>query len=88
MMLNNKLKLFWSRLKHNHLLLMVLCCLVLIGLVAGFFYLFGGGGTGWVWLIVLLCLPLHIWMMRSHGHDGCGDDKDSEPASKKLDGGK
>ncbi len=69
-MSNNKLEILWSRLKHNHLLLMALCCLVPVGLVAGWLYLFKGSEGSWVWLILLLCPLMHVWMMRNNDERG------------------
>ena len=73
--MGNKLVLLWHRLKHDHLLLMALCCLVPIGLLASWLYLFRGGGDYWGWLILGLCLLFHLWMMRSHSHE----DHDRNP---------
>lgn len=58
-------KRIWQRIKKNHSLLMVLCCLAPIVLIIGFLFLFKGSNY-WVWLIILLCPLMHIWMMKGH----------------------
>ncbi len=62
----NMTKTIWQKIKQNRLLLIVLCCLVPIVLIIGFLSLFNEGSTYWIWLVILLCPILHIWMMRGH----------------------
>jgi len=64
------LKKFWQNIKQNHLLLMILCCLIPIVLIIGFFSLFKGNSDCWIWLIILLCPLMHFWLMRGHGEKG------------------
>ena len=57
-----------SKLKQNHLLLMILCCLILIALIISFLVFFKESNY-LIWLVFLLCLLMHIFMMRGHKHD-------------------
>lgn len=59
----------WQEVKKNHLLLMVLCCAIPIILIIGFIFLFETNINFWIWLIILLCPLLHIWMMKGHKHN-------------------
>ncbi len=61
------LKTIWQKIKQNHLLMMVVCCVVPIVLVIGLFSLFKVGNY-WIWLIILLCPLMHFFMMKGHGH--------------------
>lgn len=72
------LKTIWQKIKQNHLLMMVLCCLIPIVLIIGFFSLFENSSNYWIWLIILLCLLMHIFMMRKHGHDNSCKHKTSD----------
>lgn len=72
------LKGFWQKIKQNHLLMMVACCLIPIALVVVFVSLFGSGSDSWFWLIILFCPLMHLLMMRGHkGHNSCEHKKDS-----------
>lgn len=44
---------------------MVLCCIAPLILIIGFLAFFKGSSY-WVWLIILLCPLLHIFIMRGH----------------------
>jgi len=69
----NMLKIFWQKIKQNHLLMMALCCLIPIILIIGLLSLFEGSSKYWTWLIILLCPLMHIFMMRGHKNDdSCG----------------
>lgn len=63
------LKTLWSRVRQNHLLVVVLCCVVPIVLIVGFLALFKGSSDYWIWLIILLCPLIHLFMMRGHKHE-------------------
>ena len=63
------LKRLCQKIKQNHLLSMAICCLAPIVLIIGFLSLYKGGGNYWIWLIILLCPLLHIFMMRGHKHN-------------------
>ncbi len=73
--MQNLIKKTWQKIKRNHLLLMVICCLIPIILIISFLPLLKGIGDYWIWLIFLLCPLLHIFMMRGHKHDNSGKHK-------------
>jgi hypothetical protein len=60
----------------GHGLMMLLCCLVMVG---AFWFVggsAGGEGSTWTWLLFLLCPLMHIFMMKGHmGHKHDEDDK-------------
>lgn len=62
----------------NHGWLMFLSCLVMVG--ALWYLVASGAGGGWVWLTILLCPLMHIFMMRGHskqeGSNPEGKDED------------
>lgn len=63
------LKTLWSRVRQNHLLVVVLCCVVPIVLIVGFLALFKGSSDYWIWLIILLCPLIHLFMIKGHKHE-------------------
>ncbi|MEK6954399.1 MAG: DUF2933 domain-containing protein [Candidatus Micrarchaeota archaeon] len=65
--------LSWNSLKNNHMLLMVLCCLIPLVLIFGASY-FGLNLRNYSWLILLLCPLFMMWMMKDMhgGHAGHG----------------
>ena len=73
------LKKIWQNIKQNHLLLIILCCLIPIVLIIGFFSLFKGNSDCWIWLVFLLCPLMHIFMMKGHKHDeSCNHKMDNK----------
>lgn len=69
-------------MNRKHLLIMLACCLPVIGLLVA--YLLGAplGSSGFL-LIMLLCPLIHLFMMRGMGHDHEHAQKpDGEPADK------
>ena len=82
------MKTLFEKLKEDHALMMVVCCLVPIAVVyAGVIYL-GWSRNILLWGMLLLCPLSHILLMRGHGehgghdsghegHDG-GHDKDGK----------
>lgn len=72
-------KNIWQKLKQRHSLLMAICCLAPIILAVGFLSLYKSGGDYWLWLIILFCPLLHIFMMREgHKHDISKNEAASE----------
>lgn len=71
------LKNLWQKMKQNHLLMMVLCCLMPIVLIIGYSSLFKNS-SNYSWLIILLCPLMHIFMMRGHGQNNSCDHKTSK----------
>ena len=67
--------LSWNGIKNNHLLLMVLCCLIPLVLIFGATS-FGLNLRNYSWVILLLCPLSMMWMMKDmHGsHAGHGSD--------------
>lgn len=45
---------------------MAVCCLAPVILVISFISLYKGSSNYWVWLIILLCPLVHIFMMKGH----------------------
>ena len=48
---------------------MAICCLAPVILIIAFLSLYKGSSNYWIWLIILLCPLLHIFVMRGHKHD-------------------
>ncbi len=59
-----KLKDFYEKIKHNHGLMMLLCCGIPLLLLYGAVYFFGLSKSYLFWFIILLCPLMHFWMMR------------------------
>ncbi|MEK7653645.1 MAG: DUF2933 domain-containing protein, partial [Patescibacteria group bacterium] len=78
------IKTIWQKLKQNHLLLMILCCLAPLILIAGVILLFGADKNYWFWLIILLCPLLHILMMRGYKHGEAGGKESGQEPSKEA----
>ena len=72
----------WQKLKQNHLLLMVLCCLIPIILIAVFFSLFKNSGNYGFWLIILSMVFLHVLMMRGPKHGETGEKESGQEPSQ------
>ncbi|MBI4321421.1 MAG: DUF2933 domain-containing protein [Chloroflexi bacterium] len=69
-------------LKGNHALLMVICCVVPMALLAAIFVFDVPVGTVGLFLVMLACPLLHLFMMRGMGHGdqraGCHDKAPTE----------
>jgi len=65
-----------DKLKHNHALMMIVCCGVPLLLLIGAIYFFGISRSYLFWAVLLLCPLSHYFMMR-HMHDDKkpGEDK-------------
>lgn len=62
----------------HHMLFMILACLIPMLLLFGAFQFFNLKNTNYVWLIMLLCPLLHVFMMKDmhKNHSGdSGEDK-------------
>lgn len=60
-----------KNLRHNHGLMMLVCCGVPLVLLAVAVYFFGLDKSYLVWLIILLCPITHLFMMRdAHKESG------------------
>ncbi len=68
------IKSWWGKLKRNHLLLMVICCVIPLLLVAGAVYFLGWSKSYLFWTVLLLCPITHYFMMKNMH----GDKKDEE----------
>lgn len=61
-----------KKLKHNHALMMLVCCGVPLLLLLGAVYFFGLSRSYLFWFVLLLCPLMHYFMMK----DMRGDKKD------------
>jgi Flp pilus assembly protein TadB len=68
-----------NKIRHNHLLMMVVCCIIPLALLYIAVYSFGISRSYLYWLIILLCPLMHVWMMRDmHKKGSHKDNKRSE----------
>lgn len=68
-------------MKRKHLLIMLLCCLPVIGLLVA--YLLGAPlGSGGFLVFLLLCPLMHLFLMRGMGHDHDHAQKPTEETNK------
>lgn len=81
------LKEFFKRIKHNHGLMMVLCCLVPLLLLYGAVYFFGLSKSYLYWFAILLCPLMHFWMMKDMHKHGKGQDEGQNKEHDKEGGG-
>lgn len=75
----------------KHMILMLLCCLIPIGLMVGIRYLnIGGKGLGkFSSLFLLLCPLMHLFMMKGmmgHGKGSCHEETGQDSEDDKLEG--
>lgn len=59
-----------GKIKHNHVLMMVICCLIPLVLLFAAVKYFGLGGSYLFWAVLLLCLLSHYFMMKHMHKDG------------------
>ena len=64
-----KIKEFYEKIRHNHGLMMLVCCIAPLLILVGAVYLFGISKSYLYWFILLLCPLLHIWMMKDMHKD-------------------
>lgn len=55
---------WFDKLKHNHLLMMIVCCVVPLVLVLGAVNLFGLSRSYLLWFMILLCPLMHYFMRK------------------------
>ena len=53
---------------HNHMLLMLICCLVPLGIIYGGIYFFGWNNSMLTWSILIICPLAHLFLMKDHMH--------------------
>ena len=53
-----------QKIRHNHVLLMIICCIVPLALVFMLVYLFGFSRSYLFWVVLLLCPVMHYFMMK------------------------
>jgi beta-lactamase regulating signal transducer with metallopeptidase domain len=75
--IKNMIKTIWQKIKQNHWLMTVICCLAPLILIIGLLSLFKGRSDYWLWLMILLCPLMHIFMMRGHKHSESCNHQDS-----------
>ena len=70
------MKKWIEKLKHNHTLMMILCCGIPLLILLVAVYYFGLSKSYLFWVILILC-PLSHYFMMKHMHDNKkdGDDK-------------
>lgn len=63
---------WFNKLKKNHGLIMLVCCIVPLALVFAAVYFFGLSKSYLYWLVLLLCPITHYFMMKGmhKGHAG------------------
>ena len=74
-----KLKNLYEKIKHNHSLMMLLCCVIPLVLLYGGVYFFGLSNSYLYWSILLLCPVMHFWMMKNmhkKQHQNIGGEKE------------
>ena len=71
-------------LKHNHFLMMILCCALPLLLLLGAVYFFGLSKSYLYWFMLLLCPLMHFFMMK----DMHGRSKSKEKSEKSKNGEK
>ena len=70
----------WNKIKHNHLLMMIICCVVPIALILAAANIWGFGSRKIFWLFLILCPLMHYLMMKEfhkkdHKKDGPAQGK-------------
>jgi len=65
-----------KKLKHNHGLMMLLCCVVPLLLLIGAVYLFGLSKSYLYWFFLLLCPLMHFLMMKDMHKEKGSDGKE------------
>lgn len=70
----------YKTIKNNHLLLMLVCCLVPLAILYFAVSYFGVKQNYLYLFIILLCPIMHIFMMHNmhKGHDGHDDEKSNK----------
>jgi len=63
-----KMKL-WKKLKENHLLIMILCCVLPIAILLGLVYFLGLSRNYLYWGVLLICPATHYFMMKEMHKD-------------------
>ena len=71
-----------GKIKHNHLLMMVICCLIPLILLVVAVKLFGLSRSYLFWAVLLLCPLSHYFMMKSmhnkSAHENSGKNNEKE----------
>jgi hypothetical protein len=83
------LKEAYSRIRHDHSLMMVICCMVPLALLYTAVYVFGVSKGYLYWSIILLCPLMHFIMMKDmckSNSESCDnhDKKEKEGAAECL----
>lgn len=61
----------WEKIRHNNMLMMVLCCALPIAGIYAAVYFFGVSKGYIFWAFLILCPLMHYFMMRDmHGKTG------------------
>ena len=88
---------YWKKIRQRFPLWAIVACLLLVVMVVVFILRAGYFKGNWVWLIILLCPLMHVFMMKNgchnhksdgsktRTHDGCGGTRAETAASDKRD---
>lgn len=74
-----------ERLRHNHVLLMILCCLIPVIIVYAGISFLGWSNSLLIWSVLLLCPIVHVFMMKDHMKDTRTNEKHKINKSDKDD---
>lgn len=72
-------------MKKNHLLIMLLCCMVPMILIFAFLPFLKGKSNYLIWLFILLCPLSHLLMMGGHKDNCSHNGKEKEKKGEKSD---
>lgn len=67
------IKDLYGKIRHNHALMMIVCCAVPLIILLGAVYFFGLSKSYLVWFIILLCPLMHYFMMKDMHKDHEGN---------------
>ena len=77
---------FFNKIKQNHWLMMIICCIVPLIILIVAVYIFGLSSKYLFWLVLLLCPIMHYFMMKDmhKGHSGENKDIKKDGRNKKC----
>ena len=75
--MKGRIREFWEKIRHNHLLMMVVCCIVPLGIVFLFVTFLGISRNYLVWTALIMCPLSHYFLMKGM-HGGGKDNKETK----------
>jgi len=70
------MKNLFNKIKHNHGLMMIICCAAPLVILILAIYFLGVSNKYIFWLVILLCPLMHFFMIKyMHGDKKNGDEK-------------